>query len=133
VAGLSRTGTNDQRPGPAPIPCTLCLPLYRLPRAQVVRGALWTGARLISRNRWSPSCTSHTVYYNRCNIPYLCTASHVRRSFVEAVDRRAAQKQERLEAELHGYKTNLIKESIRMGHNDLGDFFYDRGDLQVCE
>lgn len=29
------------------------------------------------------------------------------------------------------YKSNLIKESIRMGHNELGDFFYARGDLQV--
>ncbi|CAI5525922.1 unnamed protein product [Closterium sp. Naga37s-1] len=27
-------------------------------------------------------------------------------------------------------QTNLIKESIRMGYNDLGDFFYSRGDLQ---
>ena len=36
-----------------------------------------------------------------------------------------------LETELSGYKTNLIKESIRMGHHELADFFYDRGDLQV--
>lgn len=28
-------------------------------------------------------------------------------------------------------KSNLIKESIRMGHNDLGDLFYAQGDLQV--
>lgn len=27
-------------------------------------------------------------------------------------------------------QTNLIKESIRMGYNDLGDFQYARGDLQ---
>ena len=39
--------------------------------------------------------------------------------------------QYRLETELSGYKTNLIKESIRMGHHELADFFYDRGDLQV--
>ncbi|GJP59065.1 hypothetical protein CLOP_g7143 [Closterium sp. NIES-67] len=50
--------------------------------------------------------------------------------WVDAVERRAAQKQEKLEMELNGYKTNLIKESIRMGYNDLGDFFYSRGDLQ---
>lgn len=49
------------------------------------------------------------------------------------MDRRALQRQERLEAELAGYKTNLIKESIRMGHADLGDFFYHRGDLSVSE
>lgn len=54
----------------------------------------------------------------------------VDRSYVDAVDKRAAQAQERLESELHTYKTNLIKESIRVGHNELGDFFYNRGDLQ---
>eukprot|EP00798_Chlamydomonas_sp_ICE-L_P013422 gene13422-19278_t len=54
----------------------------------------------------------------------------VDRSHVEHADQQAAQRQERLESELHGYKTNLIKESIRMGHTDLGDFHYERGDLQ---
>ena len=53
------------------------------------------------------------------------------RSQVEQKERKAAQRHDRLEAELNGYKTNLIKESIRMGHNDLGDFFYGRGDLQA--
>ncbi len=47
------------------------------------------------------------------------------------MDRSSQARLERLEAELHGYKTNLIKESIRMGHNDLGDFYFGRGDLQV--
>ena len=46
---------------------------------------------------------------------------------------RAAQRREKLESELAGYKTNLIKESIRMGHNDLGEFDYERGELQVQE
>jgi COP9 signalosome complex subunit 1 len=50
-------------------------------------------------------------------------------AWMDAVDKKAAQQQERLEMELNGYKTNLIKESIRMGHNDLGDFYYNRGDL----
>eukprot|EP01115_Flamella_aegyptia_P009103 TRINITY_DN3851_c0_g1_i2.p1 TRINITY_DN3851_c0_g1~~TRINITY_DN3851_c0_g1_i2.p1 ORF type:complete len:317 (-),score=105.72 TRINITY_DN3851_c0_g1_i2:149-1099(-) len=50
-------------------------------------------------------------------------------SWVDAVDKKAAQQQERLEMELNGYKTNLIKESIRMGHNELGDYYYNRGDL----
>ena len=53
------------------------------------------------------------------------------RGQLEQKERKAAQRHDRLEAELNGYKTNLIKESIRMGHNDLGDFFYGRGDLQV--
>lgn len=57
-------------------------------------------------------------------------AYNVDRNFVEAVDKRAQQVQERLESELHTYKTNLIKESIRVGHNELGDFHYSRGDSQ---
>ena len=43
----------------------------------------------------------------------------------------ASQRLEKLELELNQYKANLIKESIRMGHNDLGDFYYEQGDLQV--
>jgi hypothetical protein len=56
-----------------------------------------------------------------------------RSKWAEAVERRAASKQERLEQDLNGFKTNLIKESIRIGQNELGDFFYQRGDLQVGE
>ncbi|XP_078445627.1 COP9 signalosome complex subunit 1 isoform X2 [Wolffia australiana] len=41
-------------------------------------------------------------------------------SWVDMIDRRA---------ELRKEKTNLIKESIRMGYNDLGDFFYAHGNL----
>ncbi len=41
------------------------------------------------------------------------------------------QLQQKLESDLVSYKNNLVKESIRMGHNDLGDFHYSRGDLQV--
>ncbi|KAI8923449.1 26S proteasome subunit RPN7-domain-containing protein [Entophlyctis helioformis] len=38
-------------------------------------------------------------------------------------------KADQLEAELRTYKANLIKESIRMGYNDLGDHHYSTGDL----
>ena len=41
------------------------------------------------------------------------------------------QLQQKLESDLVAYKNQLIKESIRMGNNDLGDFYYNRGDLQV--
>jgi len=50
-------------------------------------------------------------------------------SWVDAVDKKSQQNQDKLDSDLSSYKTNLIKESIRMGHNDLGDFHYDRGDL----
>ncbi|KAL5336743.1 CSN complex subunit 1 [Aspergillus crustosus] len=36
---------------------------------------------------------------------------------------------DRLEHELRGYKNNLIKESIRMGNEDLGQHYHQAGDL----
>ncbi|KAJ6971381.1 LOW QUALITY PROTEIN: hypothetical protein NC653_032022 [Populus alba x Populus x berolinensis] len=42
-------------------------------------------------------------------------------AWCEMVDRRADQRKEKLENELNAYRTNLIKESIRMGYNDFGD------------
>ncbi|WJX92752.1 COP9/signalosome complex subunit Csn1 [Trifolium repens] len=50
-------------------------------------------------------------------------------SWCEVVERKAEQKKERLENELNAYRTNLIKESIRMGYNDFGDFYYSHGQL----
>ena len=50
--------------------------------------------------------------------------------WIKEVDVRNAKRQEILDAELNGYKTNSIKESIRVGHNDLGDFHRARGDFQ---
>ncbi|RLN10639.1 hypothetical protein BBJ28_00005218 [Nothophytophthora sp. Chile5] len=65
---------------------------------------------------------------------------------VESVKRSASQQHERLEQELNSYKSTMIKESIRvryaprdlawwllqMGHNDLGDFYYQLGDLPAA-
>lgn len=45
------------------------------------------------------------------------------------VDQAAHRELERLELELNSFKTNLIKESIRMGNTELGNFHYDRGNL----
>ncbi|KAI9087308.1 hypothetical protein K1719_030778 [Acacia pycnantha] len=50
-------------------------------------------------------------------------------AWCSTVDRRAEQRKEKLENELNAYKTNLIKESIRMGYNDFGDFYYAHGQL----
>lgn len=77
----------------------------------------------------------HTALYKevtemirgRCGQEYLCDTT-----WVEQVDRRTAQKQDKLESELNGYKANLIKESIRMGHTFLGEFFYEKGDLNAA-
>ncbi|KAL9396867.1 hypothetical protein Peur_011120 [Populus x canadensis] len=50
-------------------------------------------------------------------------------AWCEMVDRRADQRKEKLENELNAYRTNLIKESIRMGYNDFGDYYYAHGSL----
>ncbi|KAK6506523.1 hypothetical protein TWF506_011429 [Arthrobotrys conoides] len=49
--------------------------------------------------------------------------------WIEKTTRDVKQKTDRLEAELKSYKNNMIKESIRIGHKDLGDHFYTTGDL----
>eukprot|EP00761_Pharyngomonas_kirbyi_P013094 gb/GECH01013121.1/.p1 GENE.gb/GECH01013121.1/~~gb/GECH01013121.1/.p1 ORF type:complete len:410 (+),score=69.61 gb/GECH01013121.1/:1-1230(+) len=50
-------------------------------------------------------------------------------SWANSVDQAAHKELERLELELNSFKTNLIKESIRMGNTELGKFHYDRGNL----
>ena len=50
-------------------------------------------------------------------------------AWVEAEDKKAAHRLEKLENDLSQQKTSLVKESIRMGHNDLGDFHSARGDF----
>ncbi|GAA5968772.1 hypothetical protein JCM8115_002084 [Rhodotorula mucilaginosa] len=52
------------------------------------------------------------------------------RAWFEKAKQEAHSGQDRLEIELKGYMTNLIKESIRMGHRDLARFQYKVGDLQ---
>ena len=53
-------------------------------------------------------------------------------AWVEQVDRKSQQRLDRLENELNNHKTSLVKESIRMGHTDLGDFHYERGDFNTA-
>ncbi|KAI3957212.1 hypothetical protein MKW98_012087 [Papaver atlanticum] len=50
-------------------------------------------------------------------------------TWVDTVDRKAEVRKEKLESELNAYRTNLIKESIRMGYNDFGEFYYSHGHL----
>ena len=51
-------------------------------------------------------------------------------TLVDQKEQNSHQKREILQTELAGYKTNSIKESIRMGYCDLGDFYRARGDYQ---
>ena len=49
--------------------------------------------------------------------------------WIESRSKKAALKLEKLDTDLKNYKSNSIKESIRRGHDDLGDHFLDCGDL----
>ncbi|RDW81710.1 COP9 signalosome complex subunit 1 [Aspergillus mulundensis] len=51
------------------------------------------------------------------------------REWVEKSQKVVKAETDRLEHELRGYKNNLIKESIRMGNEDLGQHYHQAGDL----
>ena len=50
-------------------------------------------------------------------------------AWAEGKMKKAALKLEKLDTDLKNYKANSIKESIRRGHDDLGDHYLDLGDL----
>ena len=49
--------------------------------------------------------------------------------WLDATTKRAIQKLDKLDQDLKTYKNNSIKESIRRGHDDLGDHYLDCGDF----
>ncbi|KAL2009957.1 hypothetical protein VTN00DRAFT_5764 [Thermoascus crustaceus] len=51
------------------------------------------------------------------------------KEWVERTQKLVRAETDRLEHELRGYKNNLIKESIRMGNEDLGQHYHQIGDL----
>ena len=53
-------------------------------------------------------------------------------AWLEQVDRKVGQQLDKLEAELNQQKTSLVKENIRMGHNDLGAHHFARGDFNAA-
>lgn len=50
-------------------------------------------------------------------------------SWLREVDTNAATQLTKLKTEFANHRTEQIKEPIRMGNNDLGDFYFERGDL----
>jgi len=50
-------------------------------------------------------------------------------NYVDSKNKSAQMKLEKLDNDLKNYKSNCIKESIRRGHDDLGDHYLDCGDL----
>ncbi|CAB1350219.1 unnamed protein product [Coregonus sp. 'balchen'] len=53
----------------------------------------------------------------------------IHRRLTDATRKKALLKLEKLDTDLKNYKGNSIKESIRRGHDDLGDHYLDCGDL----
>lgn len=51
-------------------------------------------------------------------------------TWIELKSKKAAHKLEKLDNDLKNYRMNSIKESIRRGHDDLGDHHLSCGDLQ---
>ncbi|SNX87091.1 related to COP9 signalosome complex subunit 1 [Melanopsichium pennsylvanicum] len=49
-------------------------------------------------------------------------------SWIQSTQARNNAERQKLELEMRNYQNNLIKESIRMAHRDLGDHFWDTGD-----
>jgi len=78
--------------------------------------------------------TTNTALYLELIMMAVDTAGASARddAWVEAEDKRASQRLEKLENDLGQHKTSLVKESIRMGHNDLGDFHSARGDFAMA-
>ena len=50
-------------------------------------------------------------------------------SWIEQKSKKGQLKLEKLDTDLKNYKSNSIKESIRRGHDDLGDHYMELGDL----
>ncbi|KAI1144597.1 26S proteasome subunit RPN7-domain-containing protein [Hypoxylon sp. FL0543] len=53
-------------------------------------------------------------------------------AWATATDKANKAETRRLETELKGYKNNLVKESIRIGHRDLGEHLESIGDLNAA-
>lgn len=54
------------------------------------------------------------------------------REWETAAEEHSQRQLQKLEGDLATAKANMVKESIRMANRDLGDFYYNVGDLQVC-
>ncbi|KAI9763072.1 MAG: hypothetical protein M1835_007945 [Candelina submexicana] len=66
------------------------------------------------------------LHHHRRDDPAACSDAE----WLDKTSKQVKAEADRLEHELKGYKNNLIKESIRMGHEDFGNFYHETGDLQ---
>ncbi|KAF8513194.1 26S proteasome subunit RPN7-domain-containing protein [Gautieria morchelliformis] len=72
---------------------------------------------------------STTQDYNA--LPSTTKPMHVDHDWLEEVSSKNSSEKNRLEVELKQYTSNMIKESIRMGHRDLGDFYRSISDYNA--
>ncbi|KAJ3343392.1 cop9 signalosome complex subunit [Gonapodya sp. JEL0774] len=80
----------------------------------------------------TPNVIRYTQTAQRLNEALATRGAHpfqVDTVWIDQTQRSGRSTTEKLEAELKSYKSNHIKESIRMAHNDLGNHYYAIGDL----
>ncbi|KAH9903344.1 G protein pathway suppressor 1 [Cubamyces lactineus] len=65
-------------------------------------------------------------------IPELSALASFDHQWVEETNAKNQAERTKLEVELKTYSSNMIKESIRMAHRDLGDFYRSIGDLSAA-
>ncbi|KAG8827964.1 hypothetical protein FRC17_007649 [Serendipita sp. 399] len=70
----------------------------------------------------------HSILTSYNNIIGAQNAIAVNQDWVENTAAKAQAEKDKLEVELKMYTGNMIKESIRMGHNELGHFYRSHGD-----
>ncbi|EGO01318.1 hypothetical protein SERLA73DRAFT_179480 [Serpula lacrymans var. lacrymans S7.3] len=66
------------------------------------------------------------------NVPPTSEIDSMRSSWMDETVKKNQAERTKLEVELKTYSNNMIKESIRMGHRDLGDFFRATGDFPMA-
>lgn len=66
------------------------------------------------------------------SIGNLCKEVEVDRNWVRDAKKKQESGFDKLDVELKNYQNNLIKESIRMGYRDIGDFQRRSGDLTAA-
>uniref|UniRef100_A0A7S4BL18 PCI domain-containing protein n=1 Tax=Chrysotila carterae TaxID=13221 RepID=A0A7S4BL18_CHRCT len=75
--------------------------------------------------------TANVAMYNEL-VAMDPNAPGVDEAWAKETKKSSTQTLEKLETELTSHKTSLIKEAIRMGHNDLAEFHCDRGDFTTA-
>ncbi|KAH7920716.1 PCI-domain-containing protein [Leucogyrophana mollusca] len=66
------------------------------------------------------------------DLPPVAEVCLIDTTWLEETARKNQAERTKLEVELKTYSNNMIKESIRMGHRDLGDFYRSTGDYPLA-